>query len=90
MYAAQILLVFSREIAKKYRSAINIVGAIRMEDRMYEQVLIEEQAHFLIQNKDIAERYAQEKKRQGYKVKIVEAEPMGYIVSSYLWIGFEN
>lgn len=57
---------------------------------MHEQILIEENAHFLVQKKDIVERYAEEKKKQGYKVKIVETEPIGYIVSSYLWIGFEN
>lgn len=57
---------------------------------MYESVLIEEKAHFLTQNNDIVEKYVEEKKKQGYKVRIVESEPMGYTVSSYLWIGFER
>lgn len=57
---------------------------------MHEQILIEENAHFLVQKKGIVEKYAEEKKKQGYKVKIVETEPIGYIVSSYLWIGFDN
>lgn len=57
---------------------------------MYESVLIEEKAHFLTQNNDIVEKYVEEKKKQGYKVRIVESELMGYTVSSYLWIGFER
>lgn len=56
---------------------------------MDEQIRIEEKAHFYTEKKDIVDKYAREKEKQGYKVKIEKVAPKGYVVVSYYWISFE-
>lgn len=53
---------------------------------MNEQIRIKEETHFYTEKKDIADRYAEEKRKQGCKVKVNHVNPIGYIVMCSLWI----
>lgn len=57
---------------------------------MYEQVRIEEKAHFYTKEKDIVDSYSREKEKAGYTVKVVPVEPLGYVVESSIWINFKK
>ena len=53
---------------------------------MNEQIRLEEIAHFYTEKKDTVDKYCIEKEKQGYKVKVVPAQPKGWVVSSYILI----
>lgn len=55
---------------------------------MNEQIRIEEKAHFYTEKKDLVDKYAREKEKQGHKVKIEKVDPKGYVVVSHVWIAF--
>ena len=57
---------------------------------MDKQVRIEEKAHFYTEKKDIVDKYAKEKKKQGYVVKIRHVSPKGWVVESHIWIKLNN
>lgn len=57
---------------------------------MDEQVRIEEKAHFYTKKKEWVDQYAREKEKHGFKVRVVPAEPKGWIVVSTLWLGYSK
>lgn len=53
---------------------------------MDEQIRIEEKAYFYIEKKDCVDNYVRKKKEQGYFVEVESVWPIGWVVSSYIWI----
>lgn len=54
------------------------------EERLKEQIRIEEQAHFCIEEKKLVDRYVREKEKQGYSVEVYPTQPKGWVVTSHL------
>lgn len=54
------------------------------EERLKEQIRIEEQAHFYTKKKELVDRYRREKEKQGYSVEMYPVGPIGWIVTSHL------
>lgn len=54
------------------------------EERLEEQIRIEEQAHFFTEKKELVDSYRREKEKQGYSVEVYPTEPKGWIVTSHL------
>ena len=54
------------------------------EERLKEQIRIEEQAHFFTEKKELVDSYRREKEKQGYSVEVYPAMPKGWIVTSHL------
>ena len=57
---------------------------------MDEQIRIEEKAYFYTEKKDCVDNYVRKKKEQGYFVEVESVWPIGWVVSSYIWIKLNN
>lgn len=57
---------------------------------MNEQIRIEEKAHFYTEKKDFVDDYIRKKKEQGCFVEVESVWPIGWVVSSYIWIKLNN
>lgn len=56
------------------------------EERLKEQIRIEEQAHFYTEKKELVDCYRREKEKQGYSVKMYPVNPKGWVVTSHLYL----
>lgn len=54
------------------------------EERLKEQIRIEERAHFYTEKKELVDRYVREKEKQGYSVEVYPTQPKGWVVTSHL------
>lgn len=54
------------------------------EERLEEQIRIEEQAHFYTEKKELVDSYSREKEKQGYSVKVYPAQTKGWVIISHL------